>query len=195
MIAKLCRPCRVIAGSVRETPKRKWPWIAAVVTAILLLAAAVAINPILAPIAAGKLKAAVIKGSQGHYTLKFDRLQLNVFTGTAELDGVQLIPDRLLTDTQAVFVNAKTTKILVSEVQVLHFILHHQLEIGSIQLTDPNLSITRRHSIPPKPKSAQTLDQQLATFAKSISVEAILLNNARFDFTDSARKPPNLHLQ
>lgn len=180
--------------------KRKfWYWFGGVVaTIIVLLSIAVLIlSAKWKPTLTTKIKEGVNNASNGLYKIDFQDIHLNVLTGTAVLDSINLTPDT------AVFAKLKEKKVApthvfriklahlkISRVGILTAYFKKKINLTAIILDHPSIDMIY-HKVPKKTdtvKDERTLYQQIAKSLKSISVAQIKVIDANFDYYNGVKK-------
>ena len=154
------------------------------VVVLTLLIAAFTINGILAPIMARKIKKTVSKGSDSLYRINFSKIEVNVFTGSAELDSIQFIADTARARFAGQVVSGTARQLLISGASPLAYLFHKKLEIGQIILLDANLSYTMNKTSKAPPSGNKTLYQKISSALKCIAVQNIKLEHAQLSLAD-----------
>lgn len=154
----------------------------------LLLIFLFSINSLLSPVIGRKLKGAVTKGSNGLYRLNFSKLEVNIFTGKAVLEDVQLIVDSGRTQGVAQLYSGSVKEILVTGAHPFEFWFHKKLEIGQITITKPMISLLVLKSPKVVVKTAKTIYQQLSGSIRSVHVGGIDLADVQLSYQDSSEK-------
>ncbi len=164
---------------------KKKKWIVVCISVGLLLLAIISLNPILAPIAARKLTTIVQEKSHGSYLLHFNKLELNIFSGNASLDGVRLIHQKTPVDTAALAFEGSVSEIRVSGVGLFRFIFQKELLVDNFHVTNAEISLTRRHNATSK-NGRPSLYQRLAPFARTLGVGHLSFSDIKIHYRDRA---------
>jgi len=156
--------------------------------AVLLLLFLFSINSLLSPVIARKIKNAVSKGSGGLYHITFSKLELNIFTGKAMLQDVQLIADTSRARGVSQLYSGSVKEILVTGARPFAFWFHKKLEIAQIMVTRPVISLLVLKSPKVVIKTAQTIYQQLSGSIRSVHIGGIDLADVQLSYQDSSEK-------
>ncbi|PJJ83821.1 hypothetical protein [Mucilaginibacter auburnensis] len=169
--------------------------IAAAITipVVLLLIAALVINRYWSPILAGKLRDAVIKGSDSLYRADFSDAQLHILQGKIMLYNVSLTPDtdvyrrrikRGTAPNNLVKFNAR--RIIVSEIHPFKLYFSKVIDVGRIAINSPHIQVSYQlnHTKDTTDKDHRTAWQKLSKNFKSAHVGNIFLDNISFKYDD-----------
>jgi hypothetical protein len=186
--------------------KHRWQKIVAIcvaVLAVIVLAAALFLNSFLSGTLSGKLKQAVLKGTDSLYHISFSKLDINVFNGSAVLHDITFTPDtslyRRLQQTGYVpshLLELKVKRLEVSGAHPLDVWLHKKIEVAFVDLHNPEVYISKntdQHQ-PKKQTDKRTLYQKLSGSFKLIHVDSIRLDNINFTYRDKSVPKPSVHV-
>jgi hypothetical protein len=179
---------------MRTKSKKKWVWISAGVLAVLL-AFFLLINSILAPVIGRKIAAAVRKAGDGAYTLRFEKIRVNLFSGTVTLSSVRLDADAGRLQDKPFVVSGSAAKIEVTGVKVLDYWWHKKLEIGTLAVEGAAVELSRQKKDTAHARPPETLYQKLSGSLKLVSAGKIVLDDIRFDYADVSNSPMRLKLE
>ncbi|WDF55944.1 DUF748 domain-containing protein [Mucilaginibacter sp. KACC 22063] len=169
--------------------KSRWQKIIAAVLlgliGLILIAAFIA-NRYWQPILSEKIKKSVLKGSKGLYHIDYDDVHLHILQGRVVFYNVKLIPDtnvykqlraNHLAPDNIYEIHAK--KLLLKHVHPFQLYFKHQLNIGDLVLSAPDLRIA--HNMDPKKdttnKKHQTLYQQISKSLKMLRFGSVMFND------------------
>ncbi|MGY4383644.1 hypothetical protein ACVWYN_000663 [Pedobacter sp. UYP24] len=176
-------------------------WIGGIVAALLLILgiASIYLNAKWKPLLTEKLKKGVHDASGGLYSLNFDDIHINIFTGSATLDSVSILPDtvvfRKLREAKVASPNlyqVKLAHLKISRVSILKAYFKKIVELNAIVLDQPSINIVH-YNIPKKPdtvKEEKSLYQLISGTLKSIHVKAIKIVDADLDYINGATSRP-----
>lgn len=180
--------------------KRKfWYWFGGILGTIILILgiAALILSAKWKPTLTTKIKEGVGNASNGLYKIDFKDIHLNVLTGTAVLDSISLMPDtnvfnQLREKKQAPthLFRVKLAHLKISRVGILNAYFKKKVDLSAIILDHPSIDMVY-HKVPKRPdtvKDERTLYQQISKSLKSISVGAIKVIDADFDYYNGKRK-------
>ncbi|MGV3547798.1 MAG: hypothetical protein ACO1N4_12100 [Pedobacter sp.] len=180
--------------------KRKfWYWFGGILGTIILILgiAALILSAKWKPTLTTKIKEGVGNASNGLYKIDFKDIHLNVLTGTAVLDSISLMPDtnvfnQLREKKQAPthLFRVKLAHLKISRVGILNAYFKKKVGLSAIILDHPSIDMVY-HKVPKRPdtvKDERTLYQQISKSLKSISVGAIKVIDADFDYYNGKRK-------
>ncbi|MET4080576.1 hypothetical protein ABIB40_000520 [Pedobacter sp. UYP30] len=182
-----------------EVRKRKkfWLWTGSILGVIILviLVAALILSAKWKPLLTEKIKDGVYKGSHHLYIINFDKINLNLITGSLALHNVTLMPDTAVYDSLKVAKLApanvfeiKLEKLQLTRISILKAYFDRKLDLSEIALKNPSIKMTH-NKVPKKPDSVKndsTLYQKIAKTLKSIHVGKIAIKDADFDYTNKA---------
>lgn len=180
--------------------KRKfWYWFGGILGTIILILgiAALILSAKWKPTLTTKIKEGVGNASNGLYKIDFKDIHLNVLTGTAVLDSISFMPDtnvfhQLREKKQAPthLFRVKLAHLKISRVGILNAYFKKKVDLSAIILDHPSIDMVY-HKVPKRPdtvKDERTLYQQISKSLKSISVGAIKVIDADFDYYNGKRK-------
>jgi len=133
------------------------------------------------------------------YALKIDRLHVNIFTGSAEADGIQLTTDSVRWEAQRLQrpdsiplnIDLQISHLFIYNLGWLNFWRTKNLRLNEIEIFDPQLKlITAQDTILEKQPETDTLTKGflerlpllLAPHAKTLSIGAITVHNGKVSF-------------
>lgn len=203
---KTIMPCFCLYGYDRNLMnkntfyrKRKfWYWLGGILGLLILImgVAALVLSAKWKPTLTTKIKAGVNNASNGLYQVDFKDIHLNLFTGTAVLDSIKLIPDtnvfnQLREKKQAPthLFRIKVAHLKISRVGILTAYFKKKVALSAIILDNPSIDMIY-HKVPKRPdiKDERTLYQQISKSLKSISVGQIKVVDADFDYYNGKKK-------
>lgn len=147
-------------------------------------------NALLAPIVRRKIENAVLKSSDSLYRVSFSKLELNIFTGEAELTDVELTPQKSGQKMPAQLYRGRVKQLLLTGARPFHYWFTSKLEIGQIAITRPDVSVTLLKKLRSRAENEKTLYQKLPESLKSIHVESIILTHARLKYVNRTGPAP-----
>jgi hypothetical protein len=171
--------------------KYKWQKILLIVMGvlvILVLIPALFLNSFLAPKLSDKLKEAVLKGTDGLYTINYSDLDLNVLQGKAVLYDITFKPDT------AVYKQMKkrgaapnnlyelhVKRLYISNAHAFELYFKKKLNIGRITLNSPEILISKySKDTDTAKKDKRTLYQKISKTFKLVHVGEILLTDINY---------------
>lgn len=166
---------------------------AIVIPIVILLVLALIINRIWSPILAGKLRNAVIKGSDSLYRADFSDAQLHILQGKIMLYNVSLIPDTQVYKRRVQkgfgpnnLIRLNARRIIISEIHPFTYLFQKKLDIGRIAINSPHIQISYQlnHTKDTTDKDHRTAWQKLSKSLKSAHVGDIFLDNISFKYDD-----------
>lgn len=157
---------------------------------VILTAFFLLLNSLLAPLIRRKIEQAVIKSSDSLYRVSFSKLEINIFTGEAELTGIRLTPQRASRRAPAWLYQARVEQLLIKGARPIRYWFTKKLELGQITLIRPALSVTRLKLDSQGAGHAQTLYQKLSKNIKSLHLEQLLWEHAQLKFVDRTQAVP-----
>ncbi|WP_184549472.1 hypothetical protein [Mucilaginibacter sp. FT3.2] len=190
-----------MAGSVF---KQRWQKVVAIclaALAVVILAVVLFLNSFLAGRLSGKLKEAVLKGTDSLYHINFGKANLNIFSGSAVLYDISFTPDtavyhrmRQSSHDPHSLVELKVKRLEVSGVHPLAIWLHKRVEVGLIQLNNPEVYLSKYDDTPhaKKTQGNRTLYQKLSKSFKLIHVDNIRLSDITFTYRDKSGSKPSV---
>lgn len=171
-------------------------WVIAVLAFLLLVGAGIAF--LIArwkPILSQKLKDGVYNRSFHLYRLDFKDMSIHLFSGSASLHEVSLIPDTSvysqLKATKLAPVNLfqiKVQELQINRIALLTAYFKREIEIKSIVLNNPSINLIhyKVEKGPDDDKEKRTLYELISNRVKSIDVKAIKIIDADFDYINGA---------
>lgn len=184
-----------------EVRKRKkfWLWTGSILGALILiiLVAALILSAKWKPLLTQKIKEGVYKGSHHLYAINFEKINLNLITGSLALHEVTLTPDTAVYDSLKVtnlapanVFKIKLEKLQLTRISILKAYFDKKLDLNEIVLQNPTITMTH-NTVPKKPdslKNDSTLYQKISKTLKSIHVGKISIKDADFDYANKAGK-------
>lgn len=180
--------------------KRKfWYWIGGILGAIILILGigAMILSAKWKPLLTDKIKEGVDNASNGLYKIEFKDIHLNLLTGTAVLDSINLMPDtnifaQLKDKKQAPthLFRIKLAHLKISRVGILTAYFKKKVSLTAIILDNPSIDMIY-HKVPKRAdrvKDERTLYQQISKSLKSIAVAQIKVIDADFDYYNGKKK-------
>jgi hypothetical protein len=170
-------------------------WIGGILAGLIIIAssAAIYISVKWKPFVSEKIKTGIYESSQHLYRLNFDGLRLNVLTGTASLDSVELIPDTAVYNAlkkqrlaPVHLYHIKLASLRLTRIGILTAYFKKRINMNAIILDRPAINMIHYH-VPRKSDTGEaekTLYQQISKSLKSIHVRTIKVLNADFDYVD-----------
>jgi len=180
--------------------KRKfWYWFGGILGSVIVLLgiAALILSAKWKPTLTTKIKDGVKEASKGLYQINFKDIHLNLLTGTAILDSINLTPDttvfnQLRADKAAPthLFKIKLAHLKISRIGVLTAYFKKKVALKAIILDRPSIDmiyhqVTRRKDTA---KKEQTLYELISKSLKSISVGQIKVQDANFDYYNGKQK-------
>jgi hypothetical protein len=176
--------------------KHRWQKVLLIVISvlvILVLIPALFLNSYLAPKLSDKLKAAVLKGTDGLYTINYSDVDLNVLQGKAVLYDITFKPDT------AVYKQMKkqgtapnnlyelhVKRLYISNAHAFELYFKKKLNIGRITLNSPEILISKYSDkdTDTAKKDKRTLYQKISKSLKMVHVGEILLTDINYKQRD-----------
>ena len=176
--------------------KHRWQKILLVVLGILIiliLIPALFLNSFLAPKLSGKVKEAVLKGTDSLYTINYSNIDLNVLQGKAVLYDITFKPDT------AVYKQMKkrgaapnnlyelhVKRLYISNAHAFELYFKKKLNIGRITLNSPEILISKYSDkdTDTAKKDKRTLYQKISKSLKLVHVGEILLTDVNYKQMD-----------
>ncbi|CAN5391822.1 hypothetical protein BH23BAC1_BH23BAC1_37290 [soil metagenome] len=154
---------------------------------ILFLIATFLLLTFLEPYAERFIKIQVIENSEGLYTIDFEKININLLTGTIQLQEVLFKPDSLRyqqlktrSEASETTINIKTSNLKISGIGWLDALIRNQLNIGTINLEQPNITTTTDEYLEINEKEEVDKDIFEDTF-RSINVSEIKIPDANYN--------------
>jgi hypothetical protein len=188
---------------VAKSSTRKWR-IAAIIAGCLvavILIGIIFINNYLTPILSAKLKSTVFKASRGLYSISFRKAELHVLRGNAVLYDALLMPDSNVYRQMeqkgiapAEIYTLKVKQLVISDAHPFKLYFHKQLDIGLINLDNPELLVSKFSADAPDTVKTpdSTLYQKLSKSLRMIHVGGIKLNGIRLTYADRTGPKPQV---
>jgi hypothetical protein len=180
--------------------KRKfWYWLGGTLGTIIMVlgVAAMILSAKWKPMLTTKIKEGISNASNGLYHIDFKDIHLNLFTGTAILDSIILMPDtnvfqqlKLKKEAPAHLFRIKLAQLKISRVGLLTAYFKKQVALGAIIIDHPSIDMVY-HKVPKRQdriKDQRSLYQQISKTLKSISVGQIKVIDADFDYYNGGKR-------
>src|SRR5690606_28793868 len=123
-----------------------WKWVIGVTAGILLVVTVASwyVNRTLKPKLAATLKERVAEGTDGHYALTYDKLDLSLLAGEVTADGVRFGPGtpRDTAWRPAASYDIRVGRLQVGGIGMLRLLITGDLHIGTISVDTPSVRIT-----------------------------------------------------
>ena len=179
-----------------STTLRKFLLVFSAVLALICIAVIVFVRVWLDPLLKEKLEDMTTESSQGMYQLKLDRLHINLFAGTAELNKIQLSTDstrwdsirQMNPDETPLKVELKIRRLKIKNLHLIQYWRTKELSLNKILVYDPEIALVSiQDTALSKPVQKDSIQQRgldrlpilLASFAKSIHIRAIKAINGK----------------
>ena len=179
-----------------STTLRKFLLVFSAVLALICIAVIVFVRVWLDPLLKEKLEDMTAESSQGMYQLKLDRLHINLFAGTAELNKIQLSTDstrwdsirQMNPDETPLKVELKIRRLKIKNLHLIQYWRTKELSLNKILVYDPEIALVSiQDTALSKPVQKDSIQQRgldrlpilLASFAKSIHIRAIKAINGK----------------
>ncbi|WP_454803584.1 hypothetical protein [Mucilaginibacter phyllosphaerae] len=158
--------------------------------AAIVLIATLCINSILAPKLSGKLKEAVLDGTDSLYHIDFSNLDLNVLKGKAVLYDIILKPNLSVYENMkkqgtapSKLYELRVDRLIISNAHPLEIYFKKKVNIGLIALNSPQIQISKyadKDTDTAKKKDNRTLYQKIAKTFKLVHVGEILFTDINY---------------
>jgi hypothetical protein len=176
-------------------------WVGGIIGVLLILVigAALYFSAKWKPILTEKIKEGVYNGSHRLYRVDFKDIRINLFTGSATLDSVRLMPDT------AVFNQLKPLKLApvhlfqvtlnklqLNRVSILKAYFDKEVDMNAIILDNPSINIIH-NKVPKRPgtvKDDRSLYEQISKTLKLIHVKHIRIVDADLDYINGTTMKP-----
>ena len=132
-----------------STTLRKFLLVFSAVLALICIAVIVFVRVWLDPLLKEKLEDMTAESSQGMYQLKLDRLHINLFAGTAELNKIQLSTDstrwdsirQMNPDETPLKVELKIRRLKIKNLHLIQYWRTKELSLNKILVYDPEIAL------------------------------------------------------
>ena len=132
-----------------STTLRKFLLVFSAVLALICIAVIVFVRVWLYPLLKEKLEDMTAESSQGMYQLKLDRLHINLFAGTAELNKIQLSTDstrwdsirQMNPDETPLKVELKIRRLKIKNLHLIQYWRTKELSLNKILVYDPEIAL------------------------------------------------------
>ncbi|RYU86165.1 hypothetical protein EWM62_18330 [Mucilaginibacter terrigena] len=172
--------------------KHKWQKVLLIVVGVLVILVLIPVlflNSFLAPKLSGKLKEAVLKGTDSLYTIDYTDLDLNILQGKAVLYGITFKPDTAVYNRMEKSGTAPgslyelhVNRLIISNAHPFELYFKKKLNIGRIALNEPEIRINKyaEKKADTAKKDDRTLYQKISKSLKLIHVGEILFTNINY---------------
>ncbi len=167
-----------------------------IVLALICIAGIVFVRVWLDPLLKEKLVEITAQSSHGMYALQIDRLHVNIFTGSAVVDGIQLATDSIRWDSIRLAKPDEThlnIALQIRRLQVKNFSLLQYwrtkgISLDNILVRDPQINLlSARDTVLPHPQNSDSLAKGvfdrlpllIAPFGKSIHIGSVTISNGK----------------
>ncbi len=175
---------------------RKFLLVFSAVLALICIAVIVFVRVWLDPLLKEKLEDMTAESSQGMYQLKLDRLHINLFAGTAELNKIQLSTDSTRWDSihqtnpdkAPMKIELKIRRLKIKNIHLIQYWRTKELSLNKILVYDPEIALVSiqdtalTKQVPKDSLQQSMLDRlplRIASFAQSIHIGAIKAINGK----------------
>jgi hypothetical protein len=175
---------------------RKFLLIFSAVLALICMAVIVFVRVWLDPLLKEKLEDLTAASSQGMYQLKLDRLHINLFAGSAELNKIQLSTDstrwdsiyQINPDETPLKIELKIRRLQIKNLHLIQYWRTKELSLNKILVYDPEIALVSiQDTALTKPVKNDSMAQKMldrlplliASFANSIHIGAIRATNGK----------------
>lgn len=188
--------------SETTTPKKKHKtlkWIAAIIGIIILLAGGIAwyINLKWKPLLTTTIQDALVDASDSLYTVKFSDIEVNILTGSAIVDSIEISPNLDVYEKMKASQNApenifslKIFKLSLKNIKPLKVYQQKKLDIKNITIQNPELSVyyTKLNNQIEKEDDNRTPYQRIEKTLKELKIASIFLTDVKFKYVDQSYK-------
>lgn len=153
------------------------------------------------PLVTKAIQNVVIDASDSLYRIKFADIQVNIITGSAYLDSIELIPDTLIyrkliakrLAPENLF-ELKIKNLGLQNVRPLKVYFQKKLAIDAITIDEPELTViyTRLKNQRRKKEDNRSTYQKINKVLKSAKATSIFLSNVKFKYIDKSLKVPQI---
>ncbi|MGY3052724.1 hypothetical protein ACVWYG_000920 [Pedobacter sp. UYEF25] len=179
--------------------KRKnfWLWTLSILGGIVLvlIVAAFILSVKWKPLLTEKIKEGVYNGSHHLYTINFDKINLNLVTGSLALRNVTLTPNISVYDSLKIanvapanIFEIKLAKLQLTRISILKAYFDKEVSLKEVVLENPSIKMTH-NKVSKKPdslKNDSTIYQKLSKTLKSVHVNTISIKDADFVYVDKS---------
>jgi len=175
---------------------RRFLLVFSLVIALICIALIVYVRVWLDPHLKEKLVELTAHSSEGMYALQIDRLHVNIFTGSAEVDGIQLTTDSIRWDSirQAkpdethLRIALQIRRLRLKNLHLLQYWRTKEVSLDNILVLDPQIDLTSvRDTVLEKSTISDSLTKgmlerlplTIAPFAKSIHIRSVTVSNGK----------------
>lgn len=186
------------------TPKNTvLKWVITIIGIFILLAGGLAwyINLKWKPLLTTAIQNALIDASDSLYTVKFSDIEVNILTGSAIVDSIEITPNLAIyekmklarTAPENIF-SLKVFKLSLKNVKPLKVYQQKKLDIKNITIQNPELSIyyTKLNNQIQKKEDHRTPYQRIKKSLKELRITSIFLTDVKFKYVDQSYKKPKI---
>ncbi|WP_188504749.1 hypothetical protein [Parapedobacter pyrenivorans] len=178
-----------------------WKWsIGVAVCAIAVVAIANwYVNYSLKPKMEVALKKRVVDGTNGHYRLTYDELELSLLAGNATATNIRLTP-AMSADTRhrpaATIYHLRIGRLKINGVGLLRLLISNRLTINTITIDTPSFRIVRHRQVDTgaTDSASKPVHEQITQTLSGIKVNRIVLQAGEFELADE-HDATHLHIQ
>lgn len=188
------------------TPKKKhrvlkWVTVVAGIIILLLAAAAWYVNKKWKPLLTDAIQNALIDASDSLYTVKFSDIQVNILSGNATVDSIQLIPNlnvyekmKASGDAPENIFSLKIFKLSLKNVKPIKVYQQKKLDIKNITIQNPELDVfyTKIANKKSKPKDNRSPYERIKKSLKELKINSLFLTDVKFRYIDQSYKEPKI---
>jgi hypothetical protein len=192
-----------MASGIRKKYKAiKWILAMVIVFCMVMAVTAWYITQQIKPIIKRELKTLVQKGTDGLYNMDYGEVDINFLTGTLTIADVKIRVDHKVYQQQILTKKAPNNlydvvldKLLLKRIHLFRLYFGKSIKINRILFDQPTIKMVNRHfdfndNRPPRPiKSPYTM---LSKYFKSLSVNAVDFENARFKYVNNNKTIPEV---
>ncbi len=188
------------------TPKRKHSilkWSVIIIGFLFLLIGGAAwyINKEWKPLLTDAIQTALVDASDSLYTVKFSDIDVNIITGNATVDSIEIIPNldvyermKIKGDAPENIFSLKVYKLSLKNVKPFKVYKEKKLDIKNLTIQNPELSIfyTKLKNQKEKPEDNRTPYQRINKLLKELKIASIFLTDVKFKYIDQSYKKPKI---
>jgi hypothetical protein len=188
------------------TPKKKHrilKWVIAIVGLLILLAGGVAwyVNLKWKPLLTSAIQDALIDASDSLYTVKFSDIQVNILSGSAIIDSIEITPNldvyekmKAKRDAPENIFSLKVFKLSLKNIRPLKIYQQKKLDIKNITIQNPELSVyyTKLNNQIQKKDDNRTPFERIKKSLKELKIASIFLTDVKFKYIDQSYKEPKI---
>ena len=187
--------------------EQRWKKIALIVAASAItafIAVILLVNFYWSPILGERIKATVLKSTDGLYSVNFSKSSLSFIKGELQIDNIELKPNMSVYNRKKLqqlapnsLYDLKVQRLIIHHLHPLSLYFNNKLDIDQITVSSPDLHINyeQNRNRDTLVKDKKTPYQIIAKILKSVHVNSILLNNVKFTYVDTHVKQNGIQLQ